>query len=339
MPGHNPEISPMLQIKQAVRQQKKFRAAVCGPSGSGKTYTSLALATGLANGGRILVIDSEDSSSSLYADEFSFEVLELPNTDINTYIEAIDLADKNGFDVVVIDSASHAWESVMENVDAHVKRNRGGNSFQAWGDVGTPLYRKLLARILQSNAHVICTIRSKTDYVMEEYTDSQGRKKTKPVKVGLAPVFRQGGEYEFDVVANVDLDHNLVVEKSRLSFLADKSFHKAGKELGTKIKEWLDGGAPVPAPIAPHAAAPALDLHQGGVRAAVSQREPGQEHWDHVIESPRSNYRGSTLLVIPDKFYALLAAKPEKLEIFTPADRTAIQAVIAELAEAKAQQA
>lgn len=244
------------EIKKAVREQRKLRAALCGPSGSGKTFTALTLATGLKGSGRIVLIDSEEASASLYADQFDFDTLQLPDHDINTYLQAIDAAEEAGADVIVIDSASHAWESILEKNDQATKRSKTGNSFQTWGDVGTPLYKSFLNRVLRAKCHVICTMRSKTDYVMEEYTDSNGKTRSKPVKVGLAPIFRQGGEYEFDVIANVDLNHNLSVEKTRINFLDGKVIHRPDHKLGLTIRDWLSSGA---TPTAKPKAEPTID--------------------------------------------------------------------------------
>lgn len=271
-----------LQIKKAVRIQRKARIDITGPSGSGKTYTALKIASGM--GEKILVIDSEQSSSSLYADEFNFDVIELPDHTLPSYFTAIKLAD--GYDVVVIDSISHAWEAVNEEVTAHAKKSRGGNSFQAWGEKGNPLYNQLLDAVLKLPAHVIVTMRVKSDYVMEEYTGSDGKTKSKPVKIGLAPKFREGGEYEFDVVANLDLEHNLIVEKTRLSFLDGKVIAKPGPDLGKAIADWLNSGEKPKAPHPlEHLSAKKLDTNGVGGAHPVVPENPWlwklQGHSDH----------------------------------------------------------
>jgi hypothetical protein len=230
-----------LTVRRAERKQKKFKGAVVGVSGSGKTWTALELATGLKNGGRILLLDTERSSSTLYADRFDFDVVDLPDSEVKTYLQGIDLAVKNGYDSLVIDSLSHAWEYLLEEVENVQKRDRRRNSFTAWAEV-TPIYKTLVHKIVTVPIHVVATMRAKSEYVMEEYTDSKGHRREKPVKVGLAPVFRQGGEYEFDLVANIDLEHTLVVEKSRIDFLADKVMSKPTSDVGRQIRDWLESG-------------------------------------------------------------------------------------------------
>lgn len=310
-------------IQKAVRKQRKARIDITGPSGSGKTKTSLLLASGL--GGRILVIDSERSSSSLYADDVEFDVLELPNLSLGSYFSALELAAKSDYDVVIIDSLSHAWEGINEAVNEAAKRERGGNTFQLWGKVGNPLYAKLLEAILQLPAHVIVTMRVKSDYVMEEYTGSDGKTRTKPVKVGLAPKFREGGEYEFDLVANLDIEHNLIIEKTRLPFLDGRVFNKPGKELGAEIGKWLAGGAIVtkPVPIYP------VDNNTGGVRPAVTEIPvyPGNP-WAHVVQGENSQ-QGVALCMIEDETWFPKAANqkvPKKS--FTAMDIAAVQKIL-----------
>src|SRR5690606_34635021 len=107
----------MSGFKKATKSQAKLRMAITGPSGSGKTYTALSVGTPL---GRIAVIDTERGSASKYADLFDFDVLELTEYNPRNYIEAIRAACAGGYDVLIIDSLSHAWSGqggVLELVD------------------------------------------------------------------------------------------------------------------------------------------------------------------------------------------------------------------------------
>ena len=104
----------ILQIRRAERKAKKLKAALVGVSGAGKTWTALELAAGLTAGGRTLVIDTERSSSTLYADHFDFDVMDLPDGNVQTYLGALDTATQQGYEVVVIDSLSHDWEYLLE---------------------------------------------------------------------------------------------------------------------------------------------------------------------------------------------------------------------------------
>lgn len=230
-------------FKQATRKQAKARVAIDGPAGSGKTYTSLLAATVLANGGKIAVIDTERGSASLYADEFSFDVLELENFNPKNYISAIDAAEQAGYSVIVIDSLSHAWEGeggILDMHDAATKRQKTENSYTAWKDV-TPVHREFVDRILQSKCHVIATMRSKMEYSQEKNGDG----KTIIRKIGLAPVQRAGTEYEFTVVCDMDVDHSLAVSKSRCKPLADKVVSYPDAKFFGILNDWLNSGEAV----------------------------------------------------------------------------------------------
>ena len=233
----------MSGFKKATKSQAKLRMAITGPSGSGKTYTALTLAGAL---GSVAVVDTERGSASKYADLFSFDVLELTEYNPRNYIDAIREARDAGYDVLVIDSLSHAWTGqggVLELVDRAAKRSQSQNSFAAWRDV-TPLHNQLVDTILTTPMHIIATMRSKTEYVLEK--DERG--KTAPRKVGLAPVQRDGMEYEFDVVAEMDMDNNLIVSKSRIISLTGVVINRPGVQLGETLRAWLSDGAPTQTP-------------------------------------------------------------------------------------------
>jgi hypothetical protein len=232
-------------FQKAIRTQARLRMGLDGPSGSGKTYTALVAATALANGGRIAVIDTERNSASLYSDRFSFDVVGLDTFHPQKYIDMIHVAEESGYTVIVIDSLSHAWEGeggVLDLHDQAVKRQRTENSFTAWKDV-TPIHRALVDAMLQSKCHIIATMRSKTEYVIEA-VERNGRVSQQPKKVGMAPVQRQGMEYEFTIVGDLDVDHNLVISKSRMEALADQVMTKPDVKFFQKVSDWLNSGVP-----------------------------------------------------------------------------------------------
>jgi hypothetical protein len=81
-------------------------------------------------------------------------------------------------------------------------------------------------------------MRSKTEWVLDR-DDRTG--KTVPRK-GLAPVMRDGIEYEFDVCGEMDQENTLQVTKSRCPKLSGGVFPKPGRELADMLKEWLGSG-------------------------------------------------------------------------------------------------
>jgi len=228
------------QFKKATKEQAKLRLALFGPSGSGKTFTGLRLAAGL--GGSVAVIDTERGSASKYADRFDFDVLDLPRKDINTYCEAIAAAGQAGYAVLVIDSLTHAWHDLLEEVDKLASAKYRGNTWSAWSE-GTPKQRRLVNTILDFPGHVIATMRTKTEWTVEE-TD---RGKTKPVRVGLAPEQGKGIEYEFDLLMEINVAHIGTVIKDRTGKYQDQTIDKPGEELGRELAAWLsEGNAPAP---------------------------------------------------------------------------------------------
>lgn len=230
-------------FQKATKKSARLRLALIGVAGAGKTYTALSIARHL--GRRIAVIDTERGSAAKYSDVFDFDVLEIDTYSPRTYMDAIEAAEEAGYDVLIIDSLSHAWagrEGALEMVDKVAKRQGSGNNFGAWRDV-TPLHNAMVDKIVGARLHIIATMRAKTEYVQEK-NDKTG--KTTVRKVGLAPVQRDGLEYEFDVVADLDTENNFIVGKTRCPELAGVVVPRAGREIAAKLRNWLMVGSEVP---------------------------------------------------------------------------------------------
>jgi len=227
-------------FKKAERTRSKLRLALIGPSGSGKTYSALLIAEGL--GGRIAVVDTENGSASLYSDLTDYDVCELqaPFT-AEKYINAIQEAERGGYQVLVIDSLSHAWAGQGGLLDQHdkiTKSSSSKNSFMAWREI-TPLHNKLVDSIVQSSCHVIITLRTKTSYEVQE---RDGKKV--PVKIALDPVFRAGIEYEATVCLDLSVSGHVATATKDRTSLFDGQYFVPGRDTGQILKEWLSGGRP-----------------------------------------------------------------------------------------------
>ena len=129
----------------------------------------------------------------------------------------------------------------LELVDDAARRMKSNNTFAPWRDV-TPLHHRLLDALLGTDGHLIATLRMKMDYVQDQ--DEKGR--TCIRKVGLQAIQREGIEYEFDVVGEMDPDHVLTITKSRCPSLADRVFPSPDGEVAAELKEWLQGVSPEP---------------------------------------------------------------------------------------------
>lgn len=227
---------------KATKAQAKLRMAITGPSGAGKTKTALRVADGI--GGTVALVDSEYKSASKYASEHSFDVDELSGeTNPLRYIKAIEDAEAGGYSVLILDSLTHAWEATKAVVDKRKAADKFQNGFSAWAE-GSALWQKLLDKIQSSKLHIIVTMRAKTEYVQEK--DDRGKSVVR--KLGMAPEVRDGTEYAFDAVLDMDHAHQGRITKTRCSALDDYFEVKPGEDLGRTLAAWLCDGAPAPAP-------------------------------------------------------------------------------------------
>lgn len=234
-----------MTFKKAVKREAKLRLSLAGPSGSGKTFTALTLATALADGAPIAVIDTERGSASKYSDIFSFDVMELDSFHPEKFVAGIREAESAGYAVLIVDSLTHAWNGtggLLDIVDGIAKRKYNGNTFAAWKDA-TPIQNELIDTITGAKLHIIVTMRSKQEYAQEK-NEKTGRTEIK--KLGMAPVQRDGMEYEFDIAADMDIDNCMIVQKSRCSALSGQIIPKPDAKVAEVLKVWLSGVA-VPA--------------------------------------------------------------------------------------------
>lgn len=248
----------------ATKEQAKARVAFAGPSGSGKTYT--ALVTALTFGQKVAVIDTEHRSASKYSDLFKFHTLAMHRYDPRDLVKALAIAGQSGFEVVVVDSLSHFWsgaDGMLEQVDRAAPK---GNNFAGWKEA-RPMERAMLDALLGYPGHVVVTMRTKTAY--EITTDDRG--KSKPVKIGLKPEQRDGIEYEFDIVGDLDVGHRLTVSKSRCAPLADAVIDKPGEEFAQQILDWLGDGVPAASALDHRARVLSGDLSYADLRALYDQ--------------------------------------------------------------------
>lgn len=219
-------------FQKATRKKAFLKLGITGPSGGGKTYSALRLATGLAETGRVAFLDTENKSASLYSDKFNFDVLDIAPPYLESkFVDGINEAVSNCYNVAIVDSASHFWQGILDvkaGMDA-----RGGNSYTNWNQAGSK-YNEVLTAILQSPIHLICCLRSKMEYVLE--TNDKG--KQAPRKVGLAPIMRDGVEYEFTTV--FDCDKGIATaSKDRSGLFKDETF-RITEDTGRKFLAWLN---------------------------------------------------------------------------------------------------
>lgn len=219
-----------MQLRQSERKQAKIKMALQGSSGCGKSLSSLLLAKGLTNDNlsKVAVIDTENGSADLYAHLGNYNVLPLqPPYTPEKYIQAIEVCEKAGMEVIILDSISQVWDELL---DYHSKLP--GNSFTNWNKV-TPRQKAFINKILQCDAHIIATMRTKQDYVL-----NQKDGKFIPEKVGLKAVQRDDVSYEFTIVFDIDIKHFAVASKDRTNLFSGKPEFMINSATGKRILDW-----------------------------------------------------------------------------------------------------
>lgn len=232
----------------AERSQSKLRAALNGPAGAGKTFTMLQILWLLGGGKKRAVMDSERGSASKYAKKrgvaaesmgaWAFDSKSLEEKSPQEYIAEIGNAAGAGYELLGIDSLSHAWLGALDMID------RGGGWMRA-GKTVSPLVAKVIDAMLSYPGHVVATLRSKSEHVIEK-DEKTGR--TNMRKVGMASVARDGTEFEFDIIFDLALDGVVTVTKSRAyeALPVNTTFRREDwPKVVEKIRGWLDEGAPV----------------------------------------------------------------------------------------------
>lgn len=252
----------MNPFQKASRSQVFLKLAITGPTGSGKTLSALRLAAGLIEPGqRIAFEDTENDSASLYSDMTEkqcadmkikpeereavmatsrlYDVMPIaPPFPAESFSSGISAAVAAGcYGAVVIDSASHLWKGILafkDSIDAHGK----GNSYTNWKQADAK-FEPVIEAVLHSKIHVIFCMRSKLDYVQ---TEENGKKVVK--KLGLAPIMRDGLEYEFSTVLDIGLDHTAMASKDRTGLFPTDKIFQVNEQTGREIAAWLKTATP-----------------------------------------------------------------------------------------------
>lgn len=236
-----------LVIQDAERQRVKIKMNIGAPTGFGKTTGALLIAYGITNNwSKICVVDSENKSASFYSNHRipltgfvigKFKTVQVtPPYTVDMFCQAVDLAINAGCEVVIMDSMYHYWHGeggILDYVGSL------GGRFQDWAK-GSPLWQRMMNKILQSDIHVITTTRKKQAY--EIVVGANGKKEVE--KKGMEDQVRDGYEYEMTINFELVSDKHLCkVSKDRSGlFMGKQEFiidHNAGKQ----ILEWCNSGA------------------------------------------------------------------------------------------------
>ncbi len=272
-------MSDDLVIQRATRAQVKLRLALQAVSGGGKSATSLLLAKGMVSelGRRgklpdlpchIGVLDTERDSASLYSHLVDFDTIPLgPPYTVDRYLKAMTMLERAGYSVIILDQITHEWAG-DGGILAQVAASRATNDFAKWNGPSQD-HERFIDRILNSPCHVICTMRSKTEYALEE-KEVNGRMKKVPTRIGLQARQREGTEFEFTTVLDLAAGTNAATcHKDRTElFQVGETIPRMGEEWGRRLIEWVYT-ATKPGAAAPHIEAEArcIAVADAGIRA------------------------------------------------------------------------
>ena len=234
----------MFVVKKAKRETIYTKIALMAPSGGGKTYGGLRLATGMAEeikketgkDAKILLANTEGKRGYYYADEFDYDIVDIdPPHNPEKYVELIEFAVQEGYDILIIDSSSHEWEGKGGCLELH---QQAGGTYQSWAKV-TPRHNKFINAISDSPIHIIATMRGKDQYEMSK--DEKGR--TSVQKLGVGAKQRDGFEYEFTVTFLIDQKTNTAeVQKDNTHIFDKEGPTILSENHGRKIIQWANSG-------------------------------------------------------------------------------------------------
>lgn len=227
------------QSRKAQKRQLALKILCSGSSGSGKTKSALRLATGIVGktGGSIYLINTEGDRGEMYANEFDYQIIDLPEPrSPENYMEAIKYCMNEGASVIIIDSLSHEWNYLNEQVN-----NMQGNSFNNWGRQ-KPRHRKLVDFIVEAKVHIIATGRGKDEYVME--VNDKG--KSTPKKIGVGIQQEKDTEYEYMVTFNIAQDTHVATCMKDNTGLFNNKFDVLTEKDGEALYDWANSGVEAP---------------------------------------------------------------------------------------------
>jgi hypothetical protein len=278
--------------------------------------TALRMAKGIANkmGVAFAVIDTEARSASKYADRYKFVVDNLGNKTVDGYIASMNEAYKAGYKVLVIDSLSHAWRELTEEVDRITQASTNKNSFLSWAKVN-PKQKRFIDAILNFPGHIIATMRSTTEWVVGEGRNG----KSAPEWIGLKPEQGKGIEYEFDLLVQLDQSHQATVKKDRTGKFQDEFIDKPGEEFGVALYDWLSSGNAVLPPVS----LPPANIEPEAPIPAKTETKAGKPKTaDNSVPSNSTGYKAAGEVIIKEIGELLNTVSPSEQPYFSEDEKT-----------------
>lgn len=248
------------QFKRAIRENVGLLIGLAGGTGSGKTYTAMRLASGIAGGKPFAVIDTEAGRAKHYADQFMFDHGDLAAPfSPDAYAEAITVADKTGYSVIVVDSTSHVWAGdggVLDMQEKELDRMAGDDwkkreacKMAAWIKPKMA-HKHMVQKLLQVRAHLILCFRAEEKIEMVRGKDGKMEIVKKQTATGLdgwVPISEKNLPYELTASFLLMAAHPGIPlpiklqQQHRALFPLDQPITE---ESGKAIAAWTAGGQP-----------------------------------------------------------------------------------------------
>lgn len=242
------------EFRPATRENVSMLLGLAGGTGAGKTYTAMRLATGIAGGKPFAVIDTEAGRAKHYADQFKFDHGDLaPPFSPARYAEAIMAADKAGYPVIVVDSASHEHAGdggLLDMHEAEYQRMGGRDNVKVAAWIKPKLeHKKFVGKLLQLRAHLILCFRAEEK--IEMVRDENGKMRPMPKKSltgldGWIPICEKNLPFELTasfllLATQPGIPKPIKLqEQHRALFPLDKPITE---DSGRRLAEWARGGA------------------------------------------------------------------------------------------------
>ncbi len=286
-----------VKFRPAARSQAKPLIGLHSESGAGKTFTALLLARGFVGlTGRIGMIETESGRGEAYADKVEYpeiggyDVLPLRNDfSPKNYGEAIEEAEKEKFDALIIDSASHEWEGAGGVLSQAADNEAAGKKgMLVWQKPKIDHQREFMLKFMQTPIPlIILNMRSK--YPMEQAVVN-GKKEWVRCK-DLEPKQSEDILYEMFVHGWIEKGtHNF--NRTKCTSRTLEGVFENGKpvslETGKKLAAWARGAAVDPVLLAAGA-----DAAGRGVAAYVAWRDALPAEQKEAIRPFNSQWSGT----------------------------------------------
>ena len=292
-------------FRRAVRESVPLIIGLSGGTGSGKTMSAMRLAKGMSQGKPFCVIDTENGRASHYADQFTFDVLDLraPFTP-DAYAKAISAADQAGYSVIVVDSMSHVWAGdggVLDWQEHELDRMAGDNwqkreacKMAAWIKPKMA-HKHMMQGLLQVKAHIILCFRAEEKIEMVRVDGKlEVRKKESLVgKDGWVPICEKSVPFECTcsfllLASNPGIPNPIKLQEQHKAFFNPKGC--IDEYSGEQLAKWASGGSKTKgAVLEPSVKDYEADLHKAQVMGVDAPRIPTSSNPGTQVVHPQGH--------------------------------------------------